>query len=173
MKYRLSHFKKTVTQRNKKSLRERSRTISEYRNALEVRIINRVEMDLNKGCIDKAINRYEGFFQYYSMNQRLHNEVAKLYIQKGDKIRAGRHLFFKENLTKIELECVNKFKQSCGNSSTIILKKRIAKENFRVKELSDYAKHKLKVLIKEASEESGKTPNFLKGFERYFEKKEY
>ncbi|SFU45840.1 hypothetical protein SAMN05216480_10471 [Pustulibacterium marinum] len=152
------------------SLWERHRTVKDYRNALELRIIKRAEKDVLEGDIDKAISRYEGFFQYYSFNQNLHNKIAELYLHKDDKVSAGRYLFLKENLSETEMQCVRKFKKSCGNSSTIILKKLLPKENFRVKELTDYQKNKLKKLIDDSTKESGVTPNFLKGIKRYLEK---
>jgi len=152
------------------SLWVRNRSIKDYRKALESRIIKRAEKDMLDGDIDKAISRYEGFFRYYSTNQNLHNRIAELYIQKEDKIRAGRHLFLKENLSETEIQCVSRFEKSCGNSSTIILKKILPKENFRVKELNDYQKIKLKKLIDAATKESGITPNFLKGIKRYLDK---
>jgi hypothetical protein len=152
------------------SLWKRHRTIKDYRNALESRIIKRAEKDVLNGDIDKAISRYEGFFQYYSTNQNQHNRIAELYIHKEDKVRAGRHLFLKENLSETEKQCVRRFEKSCGNSSTIILKKLLPKENFRVKELTDHQKIKLKKLVNDATRESGVTPNFLKGIKRYLDK---
>ncbi|WP_343854876.1 DUF6584 family protein, partial [Fulvivirga kasyanovii] len=92
------------------------------------------------------------------------------YIQKQDKIRAGRHLFLKEDLSELEIQCVKVFEKSCGNSPTLILKNIITKENYRIKELSDYQKNQLKKLITEAIDESGVTPNFLKGIKQYLDK---
>lgn len=142
-----------------------------YSKALEMRIIARVENDLLKGDFRKAIDRYEGFFQLNSGNQNIHNKVAELYLELGDKIRAGRHFFFKENPSELEYDCIDQFKKSCGHSPTIILKKLIYKEHYRIKQLDNYTKLRLKDLINEATIESEITPNFLKGLKRYFDKK--
>lgn len=70
----------------------------------------------------------------------------------------------------MEKECVIKFEKTYGNSPTLILKKLINKENYKIKELSTYAKLKLKKLTDEAIEESKTTPNFLKGIKMYLDK---
>ena len=62
-----------------------------------------------------------------------------------------------------EKQCVKSFEKSCGNSSTIILKKLLLKVNFVVKELEDQHKVKLIKLINDATKEIGVTTNFLKG----------
>lgn len=115
------------------SLWERYNRVAEYRNALETRIIDRAERDRKKGNLKKAIERYEGFFQFYSVNQNIHNKVAELYIEIDDKKRAGRHLFFKEYLSESEKDCIACFTKSCGNSPTIILKKTALQRELQIK----------------------------------------
>ena len=117
-----------------------------------------------------AINRYEGFFKTNPMSQEIHNKVSELYILTNDKVKAGHHLFFKQNPTKEETKCICEFKKAYGNSPTIILKKLIYKENFKVHEMSFQSKLKLKRILEEAEIESKITPNFLKGIKRYFVK---
>jgi hypothetical protein len=141
-----------------------------YKNKLALRLVERVEKDLSKGNILKAISRYEGFFQYHTLNQTLHDKVAKLYIEIGDYTKAGKHLFFKQNPSKQEKKCIYAFKKSCGNSATLLLKKLLPKENFSIKKADTYTKTVLKKLLKEAKQEIGQTPNFLKGIDAHFEK---
>ena len=162
--------KKSDLKRKRKSLRERSTSIVHYKKALELRFKERVDRDLKKGEIQKAITRYEGSFKHNSVNQMRHNEVALLYLQVADKIRAGKHLFFKKNPSAIEEECIVLFEKSCGNCATNILKKLIHKENYRIKELDLYAQLKLKKLIDQAVNESGTLPRFLIGIKGYLDK---
>lgn len=143
---------------------------SSYHERLEIRFQKRINKDLEKGDLEKAISRYEGYFQHNFSNQIRHNEVAQLYIQKGDQVRAGKHLFLKENLLPVERECIELFEKSCGNNPTRILKKYIPKEGFRIKELNLYAKLRMKQLVKESALENGATPNFLKAYERHLVK---
>ncbi len=137
---------------------------------LGLKLINRVSIDLNNGDIEKAISRYEGFFNTYPTNQNIHNKVAELYINQKEFLKAGKHLFFKEHLNLEEKQCVFEFEKSCGNSPTLILKKIIPKNNYKVRLLDYYAKIKLKNLIEQATIESNVTPNFLKGIRTYFNK---
>lgn len=135
------------------------------------RILSRSEKDAIDGNLEKAINRIEGSFQHYYLNQKLHFRVAELYVRKNDKVRAGQYLFFMEVNQSNEKECIDLFEKSCGYCPTIILKKVLPKYNFRISEMTEYQKNKLKNLIKKVIEENGTTPNFLKGINRYLDKK--
>ena len=159
-----------LVKKRRVSLWEQYNTVDEYNKALEARIIERAEKDRLRGDLKKAIERYEGFFQFYSGNQEIHNRVAELYIEINDRRKAGRHLFFKEELSDIEKECIACFVKSCGDSPTIILKKLLSKKNYRLKELKWSTKKKLKNLVEEAVVELGTIPNFLKGIKRHLDK---
>lgn len=156
---------------NPKSQPQMPHDADKYLNEKSQRIIRRAEKDLENGDLQKAISRYEGFFQYYPELQAMHNRVAALYIQAGDRIRAGRHLYLKEQLTDMEQECVQLFEKRYGNSPTILLKKRIAKQHFRIRDFDAYSQQKIKTLLEAAIVETGIIPNFLKGMKGYFDKK--
>jgi hypothetical protein len=103
-------------------------------------VIKRADLSIKRGDIRRAIDIYEGSFQHYSTVQNIHNRVAELYIEVGDMVRAGRHLYFKENPSDIEKECITMFEKWCGNSCVLILKKIISKENFKIIPLDNKVK---------------------------------
>lgn len=140
-----------------------------YRNELIRLLIERVEKNLAEGEIEKAINRYEGFFKHHPEDQNIHNRVAELYLKTGNKIKAGRHLYFKEQLSEEELACVKAFEAWCGNSVRTA-KYVMYKDNFGFSKLNNYSQEKFRLLILAASEEVGMTPKFLQAYARHFEK---
>lgn len=136
----------------------------------ESRIIQRTENDVSQGNIRQAITRYESYFSNHSENQIMHERVAKLYILVEEKAKAGKHLYFKELPTQLEKECIESFKKSLGNSPTLLLKKIINKNGFRIRKVNPYTRVEIKTLIAEAIKESNCTPNFLKGLKNHFDK---
>lgn len=141
-----------------------------YENAIESRLIKRIKNDLDKGDLNQAISRCEGFFECNFSNQKIHELAAKLYIQKGERVKAGKHLFFKYKPSEIEMENVKEFEKSCGNSPTLILKKVIPKQLLIISDMDSYSKLKLKKMIAESTDEMGVTPNFLKAHRNHLEK---
>ncbi|MCT4638234.1 MAG: hypothetical protein N4A72_11050 [Bacteroidales bacterium] len=137
---------------------------------LVLRVIKRADLSMKRGDIRRAIGIYEGSFQHYSTVQEVHNRVAELYIEVGDMVRAGRHLYFKEDPSDIEKECITMFEKRCDNSPVLILKNIISKENFKIIPLDNKVKRRLRYLVNGAVDEAGTVPNFLKGIKRHLDK---
>lgn len=165
-----SSSKSSFDKRARLSFWEKYKSHDEYINALELRIIERAEKDISEGYLKKAIDRYEGFFKNYPNNQKIHEKVALLYFQIGDKISAGRHYYLIETYSPDKIECIREFEKAYGNSPTLILKNIIYKNNFRIKNLSVQVKIKLKKLVNESTIEAGITPKFLRGMKAHLDK---
>jgi tetratricopeptide (TPR) repeat protein len=162
--------KSSLDKKVRLSFWEKYKNHDEYINALELRIIERAEKDVNKGYLKKAIDRYEGFFKNYPNNQIIHDNVALLYLQIGDKINAGRHFYLTETYSTEKIECMTEFERAYGNSPTLIMKNIINKHNFRISELNVQAKLKLKKLVEDSIIETGITPKFLRGIKAHLDK---
>ncbi|MFT5599903.1 MAG: hypothetical protein ACI9N1_000134 [Flavobacteriales bacterium] len=142
----------------------------ERRKRLELRLKMRVEKDILRGDVHQAINRYEGFFQLFPVNQDLHYDVATLYLQIGDQIRAGKHFYFQNSLSNVEQNCVKEFEKSCGNDSILILRRVMHKLNFKVSESDVEVKKKLKILMDDVVRNYPEVPKFLGGAKRHLDK---
>jgi tetratricopeptide (TPR) repeat protein len=152
------------------SLWETTGSREEYKRALFERIVNRAEKYQDKGYIKKAIDCYEGFCKQEGENQEIHNQLGSLYLEIGNQFKAGRHFYFKQNLTPEEAECVRIFEQKYGNNSVLIAKHLLNKESYSVSKLDNYSKQRLNELIQDATRQVGITPKFLRGAKQHFEK---
>lgn len=142
----------------------------EYWKALKEQIIRRAEAHRKNGSLEKAISCCEGFLNHYNTDQQLHNYIGSLYLESGDVLKAGRHFYFKPDLTPEEEVCVRTFEKQFGNDPLLIAKKLIYKERFRISELDDFAKRKLSALVEAAIVRVGTVPRFLKAPKQYFDK---
>ena len=137
---------------------------------LEFKLLNRVNIDVQKKEITRAINRIEGHMVTKATNQNLKNKLGELYLREGEYAKAGKHFYFKVIKTSEEIEAVNIFKKKYGNDPTIILKNLISKESFKVTDLSLFAKKKINLLITQINKEQNIIPNFLKGIKAHLDK---
>lgn len=154
----------------KLSLWETSKGKEEYQNALFERIVNRAEKHRSKGYIKKAIDCYEGFCKQHGENQEIHNQLGFLYSEIGDQFKAGRHFYFKEELTMQETECVRVFEKKYGHDPILIAKYLLNKDNYSISKLDNYSKQKLNGLVQDVIEQVGVIPKFLRGTKQHFEK---
>ena|GEM_PF-4162869 len=74
-----------------------------------------------------AILRLNGYFKQFFWNNYLRNSMGNLYIQKNDLIKAGKLLYFKDDPSEMELEAIEKFKESCKNNKLRIFKELVNK----------------------------------------------
>jgi hypothetical protein len=141
-----------------------------YKKSKLEQLIARAERDLEQGDIHRAIARYEGAFRGRPHNAQLHDRVAKLYLEIGDSVRAGRHWYLKDNLAPKELGCVQAFERSFGNSPTHIMRNLMYLEGSRInlEALSEEARGRLRRLVIGAAEEQGQLPRFLWCFRKHF-----
>ncbi len=138
---------------------------------LVTRIIARAECDQQRGDLEKAIVRYEGFFRSDPTNLLLHDKVAALYLATNNPQKAGRHWYFKAAPTEIEQACIHSFEKSYGNSALLILRNILYKDSPSIKDCPWHVQQRLEQLIERAIEECGTTPKFVQGYKRYFDKK--
>lgn len=127
------------------------------------RIIQRAQKDIEKGDLSKAIARYEGFFRSSCTNKIIHHKVGELYLAVGDKVRAGKHLYFKEHPSIEEQACIAAFEKNYGYSPTLLLRQLVYREAYRLRKLDLFTQKKLYELIQLSTQECGVTPKFLLG----------
>ena len=125
------------------------------------RMKQRLDADLRKGDLDKAIQRLEGFNRKDPNNQALHNLTGELYLKRDDKVQAGKHFYFKSPKNDLELECVIEFEKSLGYDPSLILKNLLYKNNHKIKSLGTYPKKELARLLLEVESKHGLIPKFL------------
>ena len=160
-----------MNRKNKQpSLFERSKNREEYRENLRKRIIIRAEKELEKGNLQKAISRFQGFCNLNPTDRDLQNRLGSLYLKTGDKLSAGRHLYLKNGLTAAEETCVQVFKKRYGNCPLDIAKKLVYKQNYSIHELDEYSKKQYAALLIAIKEKFGLTPAFLLGMRRHLVK---
>jgi hypothetical protein len=85
--------------------------------------MKRVEGDLRSNNISRAIDRLHGGIMKNPNSTKYKFALGKLYLQRDDKINAGRYLYLKSKLSEKEGECVATFEGSNGGDSFQILRK--------------------------------------------------
>ncbi len=149
-------------------LREEWKT---YMVKLKTRLYERVEKDLEQDNIRQAIDWCGGFLSQFPNEQDVHYKLAQLCLSANDKIQAGKHFYFKENPSTEEQECITAFENRYGFDDTIILKKFMPKENFKISACDDRIKELIKTKIDAIEKEKGFTPKFLLSARNHLNKK--
>jgi hypothetical protein len=143
----------------------------QYKQEVKDRLSKRIVKDLEKNDIQKAIDRYEGFFKRFPLEQDFHYHLGSLYMEMNDKVRAGKHLYFKENPSTKEQECIFRFEKQFGFDQAIILKKFLPKEHFSISACEPRIKALIKTKIEIIERETGQVPKFLIGVQNHLNKK--
>lgn len=127
----------------------------------KIALQNKIEMDIYIGNINKAVLRLEGAIRGNLLNTEYSYRLAELYIQNKDFIKAGRHFYLKECKTETEKYAVLMFEKSLGRDPTLILKKIINKQFFKLSNLNDYQLSQLVNLLEKSKIKEKKTSKFL------------
>jgi len=143
----------------------------DYKDGLKKRLSKRIEKDLEKNDLQKAIARYQGFLKRFPLEQDFHDHLGVLYLQLNDKVRAGKHFYFKERPSTEEQECIFQFEKQFGFDQTIILKKFLPKEHFKISACEPGIKAIIKNKIEAIEQEKGQVPKFLIGVRNHLNKK--
>lgn len=136
------------------------------------KVLYRVEKDLQYGNIEKAIDRLFGALECRPLEKEIRDKLTELLLAQDEYVKAGKLLILKEKRTEIESLAVQKFKQSLGNDSTLILRKIVTASFFRLRELSPNQLKLLSELLDDVNPNGHSSPKFLLDLERYLEKKD-
>jgi len=164
-----SFFQSFFTRREK--LIEKNSFIRTPYYSTREKLLYRIENDLQKGDLLKAINRLEGAMEYYSFDEALNYRLANLYLQNNDLIKAGRRFYLIEDKTEIEKHAVVLFEKSFGNDPTMLLKRLLKVKRYMLRELTDFQLTQLNRLLKQSQLREGKTPRFLFSLEAHIKKR--
>ncbi|MBK8443813.1 MAG: hypothetical protein IPL35_10575 [Sphingobacteriales bacterium] len=76
----------------------------------------------NAPSVDEAIIKLNGYFKQYFWNNHLRIKMGELYLKKGDFVKAGKMLYFKDKPNEAEQRAIVRFKESCKNKHLLILR---------------------------------------------------
>lgn len=144
------------------------------KNELEIyknKVLYKVEKDLQNGNIEKAIDRLFGALECRPLEKEILDKLTELLLSKNEYVKAGKLLVLKENKSESESLAVQRFKQSLGNDSTLILRKIVNANFFRLRELSPIQMKILAELLDNVNPNGHSSPKFLLSLERYLYKK--
>lgn len=127
---------------------------------------SRIEKSLKKGDVQAAINRLVGALEFRPLNQQLNNQLAGLYFQIGDLVKAGKYWYLKNDKGADEIKAVQEFEKSLGYDPILILRRIMANQSFATNQLSGFQLDILSVLLERIKEKGKKTPRFLLVLER-------
>jgi len=127
---------------------------------------SRIEKALEKGDVQAAINRLVGALEFKPLNQQLSNQLAGLYFQIDDLVKAGKYWYLKNDKGADEIKAVQEFEKSLGYDPILILRKIMANQSFATNQLSSFQLDILGVLLEIIKEEGKKMPRFLLVLER-------
>lgn len=80
---------------------------------------------ISNNSITDSILKLNGYLKQYHWNQSLRTKLGILYRIDKKYIQAGKLLYFKSSKTKEEKECIEIFKNSCGNKMLVEFRKLI------------------------------------------------
>jgi hypothetical protein len=138
---------------------------------MRIPLYYRVEADLQKGDLQKAVRRLEGSLYGDPLNRERSNRLADVYFQSNNLAKAGRYWYFKPNKSEIELSAVQAFKKSLGNDPILILKKLVNQSFLRISLLNNFEVEQLEILLRELRNRQKILPGFLMPLERHLRRR--
>lgn len=137
----------------------------------KARLFKRVKRNLQHGDLRKAISRLEGALYCNPLDKELNNNLANLYFQNHDLVKAGKHWYLDANLNEKELTAIMSFTNSLGNDPTLILKKLITKQFYKLNFLEDFQLDRLKNLLNGVKMKERELPKFLRSLDNHIQRR--
>ncbi|GAO44795.1 hypothetical protein FPE01S_04_00380 [Flavihumibacter petaseus NBRC 106054] len=121
----------------------------------------RIEKDLEQRDLLKAISRLEGAIRCNPLDKDLNCQLANLYFKNNDLVKAGKLWYLNLTQSESELVAVKSFTNSLGNDPTLILRKLLNRQFFRLNLLEEFQLEKLATLLEAVRKKEEKMPRFL------------
>lgn len=137
----------------------------------ETELKNGIEKTICKEHIDTAIHNLQGYMRLCYGHSFLCENLANLYIKKNDFRRAGKYIFYKEQLTNQDQEILSIYFQSFGNDKINILKDLIAEGTKSPVRIDYDVKVKLFNMMNEVKAENSFLTKFMWNWYYHFQSK--
>jgi hypothetical protein len=129
---------------------------------------NRVNEIVNTCDKDDALNRLLGYMSCFYGNVHLCEMIGTILIEKGRSIEAGKYIFFKNELTKSDIEIIDNYFESFGNNKINILRDLLGNDMRSPKNISSKAKRRLFNIMNDVKQVNGILPKFTLNWYNHF-----